>query len=254
MVYFNNEKLFFTHEKIVTIINENKQLLFGINILKSNNSQEKVLRLLARLQKNLFILAHISNQPKAPRHLMANELLRPALSCEYSSENKISTTQYTNTNRTPNLTVNSPAISTNISQQAAYFENCNTEFRPSDSKQPDKPNLQTCENPNINISNSHFSKVCFDQVLPISTEYEVQNNIGMSIINSSSSSNFIQNQNNEHFICRYCQRKCRNQSGLTQHTMKVHPDAPEVQHLLKQAQSRSNPNPLSIINVNSSNY
>ncbi|EAK88130.1 C2H2 finger domain containing protein [Cryptosporidium parvum Iowa II] len=251
MPYSN--KSFFSHEQVENIIQENKQLIYGINSFKKNDRHEEFLRvLLSRLQKNLFLLAHLSNQPKAPNHLTVNDLLRPVFSCDYSSENKRATPQQTISNRAPNIALNSPILSSNTSQPI-YFEANNVDFRINDQKISDQQNLQSCENPNI-ISNPQLSKLCYEPIASISPEFDPQNGIGISIGNSSSSPNYIQTQNNEHFICRYCQRKCRNQSGLTQHTMKVHPDAPEVQHLLKQAQSRSSPNPLSIINISSSTY
>lgn len=254
MPYCNsNNNSFFSHEQVEAIIQENKQLIYGINSFKKNDGEEDFLRaLLSRLQKNLFLLAHLSNQPKAPKHLTVNDLLRPVFSCDYSSENKRVTPQQTVSNKATIVALNSPTLSSNAANPL-YFENNNVDFRVNDQKICEQQNLQLCENPN-NISNPQLSKLCYESITHISSEFDPQNNIGISIGNSSSNSNYIQNQNNEHFICRYCQRKCRNQSGLTQHTMKVHPDAPEVQHLLKQAQSRSNPNPLSIINVSSSTY
>lgn len=254
MQYCNSDQyLFFSHEHVETIIQENKQLIYGIHSLKKKNGRKDILRpLLSRLQKNLFLLAHLSNQPNAPKHHISNSLLRPVLSREYPTESKMPVSQHSMSNRTPNMALNSPLLSSNTTQPI-YFETSNVDFRINDQKNSEQQNLQSCENPS-NIANHQLSKLCFDSVVPISTEFDPQSNIGISIGNSSSNSNYIQSQINEHFICRYCQRKCRNQSGLTQHTMKVHPDAPEVQHLLKQAQSRSNPNPLSIINVSSSTY
>ncbi|KAH8583888.1 C2H2 finger domain containing [Cryptosporidium sp. chipmunk genotype I] len=248
----NNNSSFFSREQIENIIQENKQLIYGINSFKKNDGQEHFLRLLlSRLQKNLFLLAHLTNQPKAPKCLTVNDLLKPTFSCDYSSENKREILQ-TISNRAPSIALNSPILSSNTAQPI-YFETNNADFRINDQKISDQQNLQSCENPN-NISNPQLSKLCYESIAAIPPEFDSQNGVGTSIGNSSSNSNYIQTQNNEHFICRYCQRKCRNQSGLTQHTMKVHPDAPEVQHLLKQAQSRSSPNPLSIINVSSSTY
>ncbi|KAH8741535.1 hypothetical protein FG386_003177 [Cryptosporidium ryanae] len=255
MVLFNdNGQLFITSEKIKDIINENKQLIYGINSLRHlNEFKTKVNNMLSRLQKNLFFLAHLCNQPKAPRNSLDKEVSRPFVSLDYSTDNKNFVIQHKNSGRTSSLVLN-PLVTQNTSQHV-YFDSSCLEFRSNDIRSSEQVNLQTCDHININNScNNSISKVNFDNITPTPSDYESTQNIGFTIGVSSPNQNFMQNQSTEHFICRYCQRKCRNQSGLTQHTMKVHPDAPEVQHLLKQAQSKTNSNPLSIVNVGTSTF
>ncbi|KAH7649759.1 hypothetical protein FG379_001989 [Cryptosporidium bovis] len=249
------DEFFVTSAKVRDVINENKQLIYGINSLKhSDEFKNNVNMMLSRLQKNLFFLAHLCNQPKTSKNSLENEVSRPVVPLDYSTENK----KFTNitSNRTSNLVLNLPLVTQNTSQHVYFDPNC-LEFRSNDTRSSEQMNLQTCDHSNINNPrNNSISRADFDNINSVPSDYENTQNIGFHIGVPSTSQNFIQNQNTEHFICRYCQRKCRNQSGLTQHTMKVHPDAPEVQHLLKQAQSRTNPNsnPLSIVNVGQSAF
>ncbi|KAJ1611339.1 C2H2 finger domain-containing protein [Cryptosporidium canis] len=172
MQYCNDHNSFFSREHVETIIQENKQLIYGIHSFRKKAGREDILRpLVSRLQKNLFLLASLTNQPKTPKNSIANAISRPILSSDYSAENKRAISQHTISNTTPSLALNSPLLSSN-NVQSVYFEASNAEFRNNDQRNSEQQSLQSCDNPG-NISNP-LSKLCFDSVAPISTEFDSQ--------------------------------------------------------------------------------
>ncbi|OII78005.1 zinc C2H2 type domain-containing protein [Cryptosporidium andersoni] len=247
-----NSISYVTVDIIRKLIEENYQLLYGLHVFLNKGkcvNDFAVRALFSRLQRNLIFLAHLNNQPKAQKNISVNDVIRPIFPSDYSLEVKKSTLSNSEPNsvRSPNILTTSPLLTSNATPTSLYDPN-SIDYRANNPNNTD----------NIihkHISEANISNNCSNSSSIPRTEYElitsgildydiVGNSVGISMLGSSTNSNNNINsiQNNEHFICRYCQRKCRNQSGLTQHTMKVHPDAPEVQHLIKQAQSRSTAN------------